>query len=129
MGKYKRTKIWIILIITLFFLTLLVTAIFKGAEWVGGFFIALLILLIFFCPILIVDVKHASEPKKEKKEDAKKLELKRAEIELEREKLEVEKLKLQKGIVEDSGNYCKFCGASIEGEPTICPKCGSPLSE
>ena len=57
------------------------------------------------------------------------MELKRAEIELEREKLEVEKLKLQQGIIEEAGNQCKFCGSSIAGNPKICPKCGSPLTE
>jgi len=107
----------------------LFTAIFRGARWVAAPMVASLIMLILFCPILIIDIKNASGGKKDKKEETKKIELKRAEIELEREKLEVEKLKLQKGIADDSRNYCKFCGEPIVGKPNICPHCGSTLSE
>ena len=129
MSNYKRSKIWISITVTLIIVSILFTAIFRGARWVAAPLIASLIMLILFCPILIIDIKNASGDKKIKKEDAKKIELKRAEIELEREKLEVEKLKIQQGIMEEAGNQCKFCGSSIAGNPKICPKCGSPLTE
>ena len=115
--------------ITLIIVSLLFTAIFRGARWVAALLVAASIMLILFCPILIIDIKNASGGKKDKKEEAKKIDLKRAEIELEREKLEVEKLKLQKGIADDSRNYCKFCGSAITGAPKICPKCGVSLTE
>ena len=89
--------------------------------------VASLIMLVLFCPILIIDIKKASKDSKIKKEESKKNELKRAEIELEREKLEVEKLKLQQGIIEEAKNYCKFCGEPIVGSPNICPHCGTSL--
>ena len=57
------------------------------------------------------------------------MELKQAEIQLEKERLEVEKLKLQQGIIEEGSNHCQYCGASIVGNPKICPKCGVTLTE
>ena len=125
----KRSKIWITLTITLLIISILFTAIFRGAKWVGFLLVSAGIMLILFCPIFIIDIKHASEYKKDKKEEAKKLDIKRTELEIEKEKIELEKLKLQQGILEDSGNYCKFCGGAIVGKPSICPKCGTPLSE
>lgn len=127
--SYKRSKIWILVTITLIVVSLLFTAIFRGARWVAIPMVGALIMLILFCPILIIDIKNASGGKKDKKEEAKKIDLKRAEIELEREKLEVEKLKLQQGIIEEAKNYCKFCGEPIVGSPNICPHCGTSLGE
>ena len=129
LGSYKLSKIWIILAITLFSVSITFTAIFRGARWVSIPLVASFIMLILICPILIIDSKKKYKEKKLKKEEAKKDELKRAEIELERERLEVEKLKLQQGIADESGNYCKFCGGAIVGKPKICPKCGTQLTE
>ena len=129
MSNYKRSKIWISITVTLIIVSILFTMIFRGARWVAALMVASLIMLILFCPILIIDIKNSSGDKKIKKEETKKLELKRAEIELEREKLEVEKLKLQQGIIEEAGNHCKFCGEPIIGSPKICPHCGSSLGE
>ena len=77
----------------------------------------------------MIDIKNASGDKKDEKEEAKKMELKRAEIELEKERLEVEKLKLQQGIRDEASKSCKFCGEAIVGSPKICPNCGTTLEE
>lgn len=129
MSQYKRSIIWITVTITLILVMILFTAIFQGARWVAALLIAAAVMLILFFPILIIDIKKASGDRKIKKEEDKKIELKRAEIELEKERLEVEKLKLQQGIIEEAKNHCKFCGSSIVGNPKICPKCGVSLAE
>ena len=74
-------------------------------------------------------MKKASGVRKVKKDEAKKLDLKRAEMELEKERLEVEKLKLQHGIIAEAKNHCKFCGSAIVDNAEICPKCGVSLIE
>ena len=129
MSNYKRSKIWISITITLIIVSILLTAITRGARWVAVPMLASFIMLILFCPILIIDIKNASGDRKIKKKEAKKTDLKRAEIELEKERLEVEKLKLQQGIIEEAKNHCKFCGSSIVGNPKICPNCGVSLTK
>ena len=91
--------------------------------------IILAVIFVLFCPIIIIDHKRASEYKKKEKEKAKELELKQVELEIEKEKLDLEKLKLQKEPEKVSGNFCKFCGEILNGEPNICPNCGSSLSK
>jgi len=86
-------------------------------------------MIILIVPIVMIDIKNASGDKKDEKEEAKKMELKRAEIELEKERLEVEKLKLQQGIRDEASKSCKFCGEAIVGSPKICPNCGTTLEE
>ena len=129
MSQYKRSKIWISIAITAFIISIMLTAIFQGARWNAIPLFASVIMLILFIPVLILDMKKASGEKKVKKEEDKKVDIKRAEIELEKERLEVEKLKLQQGIIEEAKNHCQYCGASIVGDPKICPKCGVSLTE
>lgn len=129
MSSYKRSKIWIAIAIPLLIISILLTAIFRGARWNSIPLYASYIILILFFPILIIDIKNASGDKKVKKDEAKKMELKRAEIEMEKERLEVEKLKLQQGIRAEASNTCRFCGEAIMGSPKICPNCGTSLEE
>ena len=129
MAKYKRSTSWCLISISLIIITLIFTAIFKGAKWTAIFLVMAVIFLILFCPILIMDIRHASTLKEKEKEAKNKLDVRQTELEIEKEKLELEKLKLKKGIVEESGNYCKYCGETIQGTSIICPHCGSSLSE
>jgi multisubunit Na+/H+ antiporter MnhG subunit len=129
MAKYKKSTSFCLLTISLIIITLILTAIFKGAKWTAIFLVIAVIFLILFWPILIMDIRNASTLKEKEKEEKKKLDVRKAELEIEKEKLELEKLKLKKGIVEESGNYCKYCGETIQGTPKICPHCGSSLSE
>jgi len=129
MVKYKRSTIWCLITISLIVITLVLPAIFKGAKWTAIFLVMAVIFLILFFPVLIIDIRNTSTLKEKEKEEKKKLDVRQTELEIEKQKLEIEKLKLKKGIVEESGNSCIYCGEAIQGSPKICPHCGSSLSE
>lgn len=129
LAKHKLFLSWMVLFFIFLIVTVLLLIITKGARFMIFPVIILAVIFVLFCPIIIIDHKRASEYKKKEKEKAKELELKGVELEIEKEKLELEKLKLLKEPEKISGNFCRFCGASIDGSPNVCPNCGSSLSK